>query len=73
MGYLADLWGALRNGLSYSEFKQIRAGLADVEAGRTKPLDEVRQELEWKRIERERIRRQEVCSDKSHWKSDGDN
>jgi predicted transcriptional regulator len=52
-----------RNGLTRSEHKAIKAGLKDAEAGRTKPLEQVRAELR----ERERLRRGEVCSDKSHW------
>lgn len=64
---LNDFRDEWRNNLSRSELKAIRAGLADVQAGRTKPLEQIRAELR----ERERIKKQEVCSDKSHWEQPG--
>lgn len=73
LGLLTAEYVRRRNKLLRSEMKAIQAGLADVAAGRTTPLEEVRQEMrnKWKATERERIQKQEVCSDKSHWKSGG--
>jgi hypothetical protein len=51
--------------LTRAELKSIKAGLKDVEAGRTKPIEQVRAEMR----ERERIRHGEACSDKSHWRN----
>lgn len=55
-----------------AELKSIKARLDDVEAGRAKPIEQVRAELrnEAGARERERIQKQEVCSDKSHWRSE---
>lgn len=55
-----------------AEWKSIKAGLDDVEAGRAKPIEQVRAELrdEADKRERERIQKREVCSDKSHWRSE---
>jgi hypothetical protein len=69
---LRDFLDEWRNGLSRGELKAIKAGLSEVNYGLTVPLEEVRQRLRDETLERERkrIQKQEVCSDKSHWRSE---
>ena len=50
----------LRDGFDYTEYKvrSVNEGLADVSAGRTLTLDELKSGLERRRIERARTRRE---------------